>query len=185
MTKTAKSETVKSETAEIKNENEVEIEVEIEADESGSYSRFLTNGCLCCKEGAKMVLFVTGLCPRDCFFCPISDERKNNDVLFANEQLILTDAALLKQARGMNAKGTGITGGEPLLKYDQVIHYITLLKKEFGKDHHIHMYTSMAPTDASLQGLAAAGLDEIRFHPPHDEWEKLEGSEYEKALLAA
>ena len=132
-----------------------------------------------------MVLFVTGICPRDCFFCPISSERKNKDAVFANEQLILSDADILKQAREMNAKGTGITGGEPLLKYDQVIHYITLLKKEFGKSHHIHLYTSMAPAEKSIQGLAAVGLDEIRFHPPHDIWEELEGSDYEKALLAA
>jgi len=132
-----------------------------------------------------MVLFVTGNCLRDCFFCPLSDERKNKDVVFANEQMILSDADILKQAHEMNAKGTGITGGEPLLEYDRVIHYITLLKKEFGKSHHIHLYTSMAPTDSTLQGLAAAGLDEIRFHPPHDAWNKLEGSEYETSLLAA
>ena len=155
------------------------------ADESGSFSRFLTNGCLCCREGAKMVLFVTGNCPRVCFFCPLSAQRKNKDVVFANEQIILSDADILKQAREMNAKGTGITGGEPLLKYDSVIHYITLLKNEFGKDHHIHLYTSMAPSDSILQGLAAAGLDEIRFHPPHEEWENLEGSEYEKSIFAA
>ena len=132
-----------------------------------------------------MVLFVTGNCFRDCFFCPISAARKNKDVVFANEQQVFSDADILKQAREMNAKGTGITGGEPLLEYDRVIHYITLLKNEFGKSHHIHLYTSMAPAETVLEGLAAAGLDEIRFHPPHDVWANLDGSNYEKALLGA
>ncbi|WNY28649.1 hypothetical protein MmiEs2_08490 [Methanimicrococcus stummii] len=157
----------------------------MQADESGSYSNFLTDGCLCCREGAKMVLFVTGICHRDCFFCPLSDERKNKDVIFANERLVLTDADVLEEARSMDAKGTGITGGEPLLELEKVAHYIRLLKNEFGKEHHVHLYTSTAPRDEELKELAGAGLDEIRFHPPIEMWDKLSGSAYEKSLTAA
>lgn len=157
----------------------------IRPDESGSYSRFLTNGCLCCREGAKMVLFVTGLCHRDCFFCPLSDDRKNSDVIFANERPVYSDADVLDEARTMSAEGTGITGGEPLLEFEKVIHYISLLKSEFGQKHHIHMYTSEAPDASRLRELANAGLDEIRFHPPSDLWDRLTESAYSQSVLSA
>ena len=154
-------------------------------DASGSYYRFLPDGCLCCREGAKMVLFVTGLCHRNCFFCPLSEDRKNNDVTFANERFVLSDSDILDAARSMNAKGTGITGGEPLLKLESVLHYIALLKSTFGPTHHIHMYTSEAPTDEILEHLANAGLDEIRFHPPVEFWDKLPESPYHKSVSSA
>lgn len=157
----------------------------IRPDESGSYSRFLADGCLCCREGAKMVLFVTGLCYRDCFFCPLSADRKNADVIFANERPVYSDADVLDEARMMRAKGTGITGGEPLLELSKVLHYISLLKSEFGKEHHIHMYTAEAPDEKQIKELAKAGLDEIRFHPPHEMWHRLEGSPYNKSVLSA
>lgn len=154
-------------------------------DESGSYSTFLTDGCLCCQKGAKMVLFVTGICYRDCFFCPISEDRKNKDVIFANERAVLKDSDVLEEARSMSAEGTGITGGEPLLELERVIHYIRLLKEEFGKEHHIHLYTCTAPNNDYLKSLATAGLDEIRLHPPIEIWNKLNGSDFDKSLKSA
>lgn len=157
----------------------------MQVDESGSYSNFLTDGCLCCREGAKMVLFVTGLCRRDCFFCPLSEDRKNRDVIFANERAVLSDADVLEEARAMDAKGTGITGGEPLLEFGKTVHYIRLLKNEFGKAHHIHLYTSTAPAEPELKALAEAGLDEIRFHPPVELWTRLSDSAYAGSLKAA
>lgn len=157
----------------------------MQADESGSFGTFLTDGCVCCRKGAKMVLFVTGCCPRDCFFCPLSVERKNRDVIFANERPVLSDRDVIEEAHSMAAEGTGITGGEPLLELERTIHYIRLLKSEFGEKHHIHLYTSTAPQASDLKKLADAGLDEIRFHPPTELWEKLKGSAFEEALFAA
>ena len=112
-----------------------------------------------------MVLFVTGLCSKDCFYCPISEERSGKDVIFANERPVYSDNDILEEACSMNALGTGITGGEPLLVQDRVTGYIELLKEHFGKSHHIHLYTSRSPQRDILQKLKIAGLDEIRFHP--------------------
>ncbi len=154
-------------------------------DETGSFYNYLSEGCRLCQEGAKMVLFVTGLCPKSCFYCPLSDERRGKDLVFANERSIKSDEDLLKEAELMNALGTGITGGEPLLKTERVLHYIRTLKASFGKEHHIHLYTSLAPDRQTLEKLADAGLDEIRLHPPQDCWKDLKNSQYADALQNA
>lgn len=154
-------------------------------DETGSFCSYLSDGCKLCQQGAKMVLFVTGLCPKSCFYCPLSDERRGKDLVFANERHVKSDEDLLKEAELMDALGTGITGGEPLLKVDRVLYYIRLLKSSFGKRHHIHLYTSLAPDREILEKLAEAGLDEIRFHPPQAVWGELMHSPYAAALKNA
>ncbi|MDD3246533.1 MAG: radical SAM protein [Methanosarcina sp.] len=154
-------------------------------DETGSFCSYLSEGCRLCQQGAKMVLFVTGLCPKSCFYCPLSDERSGKDLVFANERLVKSDEDLLKEAELMDALGTGITGGEPLIKVERVLYYIRLLKSSFGKAHHIHLYTSLAPDRETLEKLAEAGLDEIRFHPPQAVWGELMHSPYTDALRNA
>ncbi|MDW7732543.1 MAG: radical SAM protein [Methanolobus sp.] len=149
--------------------------------ETGSFNTFLPEGCKLCQIGAKMVLFVTGICPRDCFYCPVSMERRI-EVAYANERLVNSDQDILEEARQMDALGTGITGGEPLLRLGDVLHYIRLLKSEFGKEHHIHLYTSLAPDRETIAMLAEAGLDEIRFHPPVDLWSNIEESNYPRSI---
>ena len=115
----------------------------------------LPEGCQACVRGEKLVLFTTGLCPRRCYFCPVSDEKFNHDVTFANE----------RKVESPQAKGAGITGGDPLMKLDRTITAIKDLKAKFGKTFHIHLYTSLNMiTEKNLQQLFEAGLDEIRFH---------------------
>lgn len=138
----------------------------METDNSGSFFNFLPEGCRLCYKGAKMVLFVTGVCGKNCFYCPVSYERREKDTIFANERPVTRDEDLIEEAISMDALGTGITGGEPLLRLDRVVHYIKLLKNKFGKSHHIHLYTALAPNKGVLESLRRAGLDEIRFHPP-------------------
>ena len=154
-------------------------------DETGSFCSYLSEGCKLCQQGAKMVLFVTGLCPKSCFYCPLSDERRGKDLVFANERHVKNDEDLIKEAEIMDALGTGITGGEPLLKVERVLYYIHLLKAYFGKNHHIHLYTSLAPDRETLEKMAEAGLDEIRFHPPQSVWGELGKSPYAAALKNA
>ncbi len=157
---------------------------EIIQNEAGSFHNYLSEGCKLCKLGAKMVLFVTGICGRDCFYCPISEDRKN-DVTYANERRVTSDEDVVAEARQMDALGTGITGGEPLLEPGRVLHYIQLLKSEFGAEHHIHLYTSIAPNKETLTALADAGLDEIRFHPPQEMWDSLENSAFADSIATA
>ena len=131
----------------------------------------LAKGCQLCVKGKKSVLFATGVCPRDCFFCPISDYKKNKDVVFINELEIkeLELDKLVKEIQISSSKGVGITGGDPLSKLNRTAGFIKLLKEKFGKKFHIHLYTSFIyGTDANLKKLVNAGLDEIRFHADLD-----------------
>lgn len=157
----------------------------IRKDFTGSLFNYTPEGCRLCRKGAKLVLFVTGVCNRYCFYCPVSAERKGVDQAYANEQPVTSDEEVLAEARRMGALGTGITGGEPLARPDRTLHYIGLLKKAFGKAHHIHLYTCTVPSEATLQALKEAGLDEIRMHPSKDVWDHFYGSAYHLALKKA
>ncbi len=152
------------------------------ADPTGSMYTKMCRGCRLCRKGAKMVLFVTGACARDCFYCPLSGERRGKDVVYANERQVHFDDDVIAEAKRMRALGTGITGGEPLLRLDRTLHYIRLLKDKFGKRHHIHLYTGISPSGRVLRRLREAGLDEIRFHPPMEEWRGFKKTGFYRAL---
>jgi uncharacterized protein len=143
----------------------------------------LSPACTQCAEGRKMVLFVTGVCRFRCFYCPVSPVRNQKDVVYANERRVFADQDVVDEARAIGAGGTGITGGDPLGVVDRVEHYVRLLKREFGREHNIHLYTH-EPNPEKLKRLAAAGLDEFRLHIPHYLWGPLasEGGAYRSVL---
>jgi uncharacterized protein len=153
---------------------------------ASSHRGALSPGCEQCQEGKKLVLFVTGLCRFRCFYCPVSERRNQLDVVYANERRVWSDADVLEEARAIGAAGTGITGGDPLGVIDRTTHFVELLKREFGSQHHIHLYTH-EPNPEKLERLARAGLDEFRLHIPHYLWSSLEshGSGYRNVLAAA
>ncbi|MBD3313210.1 radical SAM protein [Candidatus Woesearchaeota archaeon] len=138
-------------------------------------------GCQMCVQGRKLVLFVTGLCSRPCYYCPLADTKKDLDVICANEWKLKNEDdtdAIIQEAKLTGAKGAGITGGDPLVKLERTIKYIKLLKKKFGKKFHIHLYTMPELiTENALMKLHKAGLDEIRLHPDLENkkhWWKIE-----------
>ncbi len=141
----------------------------------------LAKGCDLCVQGRKLVLFITGLCGKRCPFCPVSDQKIYKDVIYANE-VPITDfendfSKIIEETKLCEAKGAGITGGDPLVKLDRVCGAIIRLKKEFGKEFHIHLYTPLDLVDETkLKKLFDSGLDEIRFHVDVDDkkhWEKI------------
>lgn len=146
--------------------------------------RFVTPGCTLCREGAKLVLFVTGRCDRDCWYCPLSAERKGVDQVFANDREVATDDNLLAEARAMSALGTGVTGGDPLLEPERVVRFCRVLKAAFGPDHHVHLYTGRAPTRDALLPLVGL-VDELRLHPPHEDWARILETDYPRAIQEA
>ena len=146
----------------------------------------ISEGCEQCAEGGKMVLFVYGYCDqRDCFYCPLGENRKNVEQVYANERPVEGDEDVLAEARRMDALGTSITGGEPQEVLDRTCRYLELLTEEFGEDHHTHLYTGITGGRENMRRLSEAGLDEIRFHPPYEQWGDLRGSEWEEILHVA
>jgi uncharacterized protein len=124
----------------------------------------ICEGCKRCLRGRKMVLFITGKCSRNCFYCPLSKKRKNIDKIWANEKECKTLSEVIKEAEKSGARGCGITGGDPLLKMERTLKYASALKKRF-KDFHIHIYLStLLVTKEKLKRLSEF-VDEVRFHP--------------------
>jgi hypothetical protein len=130
--------------------------------EEGSFYTYLPEGCEICREGGKLVLFITGECVHSCYYCPISEERKDSDVVYANERRVRTFEDVLEEIELMSAEGASITGGEPLSKPERTYEYLRFFKKY---DLHVHLYTSIPAGWKIIDKLAENGLDEIRFHP--------------------
>jgi len=151
---------------------------------TGENNPLLSRGCVLCYEGAKMVLFVTGRCGRDCWYCPISEKRRNGDTFYANDRVVTTPADIIDEAEMMSALGSSITGGEPFLVLDRVVRSCRLLKEHFGPDHHIHLYTGIAPTEEQLLPLRGL-VDEIRLHPPQEIWRRILDSPYARSVGSA
>ncbi|MEF8781093.1 MAG: radical SAM protein [Haloferacaceae archaeon] len=146
----------------------------------------ISEGCKQCAKGGKLVLFVYGYCDqRDCFYCPLGENRKNVTDVYANERLVESDEDVIEEARRMDALGSSVTGGEPQEALERTCHYVSLLKEEFGEDHHVHLYTGITGGRENMRRLAEAGLDEIRFHPPLELWGDLHGTEWEEILHVA
>jgi hypothetical protein len=125
----------------------------------------LPRGCKLCVKGEKSVIFVTGLCSRNCFYCPLSDLRKNKDVSYANERKFSDLSQLIKEVKLSNSKGCSLTGGDPLLKINKTLLLAKTLKKEFGKKFHIHIYLSTKLVNEDNLKELSRYIDEVRFHP--------------------
>ncbi|MHB1493055.1 MAG: radical SAM protein [Thermoplasmataceae archaeon] len=146
-----------------------------------AYNGKLPVGCQMCARGAKMVLFVSGICDAKCFYCPLSEQKKMKDVMYADEMPLSNMRDVIYEAKMIQATGTGITGGDPLKYYDRTSEYIKILKEEFGPSHHIHLYTISGSKEA-IDTTAKAGLDEIRFHPPEEIWNMMDRSVFKDRI---
>jgi len=126
----------------------------------------LSEGCKLCVKGRKSVLFITGICPKKCFYCPISEIKKDKDVIYINELKTSKFKEISNEIDLCSSKGVGITGGDPLARISRTCRFIIKLKQKYGADFHIHLYTSLVlASEKKLKQLYDSGLDEIRFHP--------------------
>ncbi|MCX6742077.1 MAG: radical SAM protein [Candidatus Pacearchaeota archaeon] len=123
-------------------------------------------GCKYCVQGRKLVLFISGKCSRNCWYCSLSNKRKNVDKIWANERECKNIKEMIEEGVASQSKGAGVTGGDPLLCLSRTIKFIHALKNRFGKQFHIHIYVPTdLVTEEKLRKLKLAGVDEIRFHP--------------------
>ncbi|MFP3144156.1 MAG: radical SAM protein [Caldisphaera sp.] len=133
----------------------------------------MEKGCELCFPGLKAVIFITGICGDNCYYCPVSKERFGKDIIYVNEEKVNSLEEVVLEIERQGAMGASITGGDPLAVYPRTLKVIKILKDRFGKEFHIHLYTSgRYATPDVLLSLWKAGLDEIRFHPVKEEYKK-------------
>lgn len=136
-----------------------------DCDTLGCWVGDLPKGCELCMEGAKSVIFVSGVCPERCWYCPLSRARKGKDVTYVNEVLARDIKDVVTETAANLSKGAGITGGDPVARLGRTVEVIRALKDAFGHNFHIHLYTSgYLLTEEKMSELVKAGLDEIRIH---------------------
>lgn len=124
----------------------------------------LSPGCLTCGQGTWSCLYITGACTANCFFCP-QDPQGTIDRSPVAESIPFDDAdAYVEYLDKFAFKGVGFSGGEPLLRLDRVLTFLTKIKQRFGDSMYIWLYTNGdLVNEEILRKLAAAGLNEIRF----------------------
>ncbi len=149
----------------------------------------IPEGCKRCVRGEKLVLFITGKCSRNCYYCSLSNQRKNIDVIFANEKECKTPEEVVEEAKESNATGAGITGGDPLIFFDRTLEYAKALKSAF-KDFHIHIYLPTNLIDEEKIRKLSEGVDEVRIHPSflqkqNEEIENSMNEDMEKIKIAS
>jgi pyruvate formate-lyase activating enzyme-like uncharacterized protein len=122
----------------------------------------ISPACEACQTGVGSATFFISLkCHRDCFYCFNPNQE---DYAFHNEnQRDVIQELEQVYNNGYKVKYLALTGGEPLLFKEQTNAFFGYARSHFPKTYN-RLYTSGDHADAqTLQGLAEAGLDEIRF----------------------
>ena len=145
----------------------------------------VAQGCELCLLGAKSVIFITGLCPLSCPYCPVSAERFGRDVIYVNDVPVQRIEDIPQIVAEHTSDGAAITGGDPSVVPERVKAVADILKREFGDGFHIHMYTHILNLNSRRTGIIAVSrVDEVRIHVTSREQAK--GREkYVKALAAS
>ncbi len=130
------------------------------------YTGSLSKGCQQCITGSKLVVLVSTECTSNCFYCPLSIERKASQYAFANERPIRSIDDLIIEASNMDAKGASMTGGDPLEEhsFSQTMEFCSILRKTYSDNFHIHLYTRGKEITSKTLSEIDPYIDEIRFH---------------------
>ncbi len=132
--------------------------------------RRLSPGCRVCGDGAWSCLFINGKCPCGCFYCPA--EQTRIDTPTSQTIAFHRPAEYVRYLEKFNFKGASISGGEPFLTLPLAVSFISAIKKRFGPDFHVWLYTSGRFIDEdSAKRLRDAGLDEMRFNIGATGWQ--------------
>ena len=113
-------------------------------------------GCQQCQQGTKLVLFVTGRCHWGCVLSIVGEPKGESSHVRQRTSM----HHVVRGPRGgslVDATGTGITGGDPMLDLERSLDAIRELKGAFGHAHHIHLYTSIPIEPDVAQRLPMLG----------------------------
>ncbi len=125
--------------------------------------RNLSPGCRSCGEGTWSCLFINGICNAHCFYCPA--EQCEDSIPGTNTVEFTHPRDYIDYLEYFHFQGASISGGEPLLRPEKTLLFITKIKNHFGDRLHMGLYTNgILATEGRLKELRKAGLDEIRFN---------------------
>ncbi len=129
---------------------------------SSLWKNWISPACLACRTGeATSTFFVDLKCSRKCYFC--FNPNQDYYEYFLSHKRDISAELLQAHQQGATFNCLAITGGEPLLHKEEVLKFIKLARQLYPQSH-IRLYTSGDFLDsATLQDLAKAGLNEIRF----------------------
>lgn len=137
---------------------------------------WISPGCLACRTGEKTATFFISLkCPRDCYFC----FNPNQEDYEPYRKTCRDAIGELEQAHAAGAvlDCIALTGGEPLLHFDETLAFFRKAR-ELYPGVHTRLYTSGFGLDAAgMDALRESGLQEIRFSI------KLEDDEAERRVV--
>lgn len=133
-----------------------------EFNQTKPYAYSVSPGCRLCGAGEWSCLFINNRCNCHCFYCPVA---QTNDRLPETQGLSFsTPEPYIAYLQRFGFKGASISGGEPLLSFDLTLDFITKIKRTFGDQIYLWLYTNGKLLTESMAGkMANAGLDEIRF----------------------
>ncbi len=133
--------------------------------ELGFWRGFLATGCRLCMAGLKVVLFVSEGCYANCFYCPLSAERRRLGAFYVDEELVSSPQDVIDEISAVGALGIAVTGGEPLLALPRLLEVLKVVRDVYGSSIHVHLYTSAYPVPFDSLAKVTEFVDEVRIHP--------------------
>jgi pyruvate formate-lyase activating enzyme-like uncharacterized protein len=124
----------------------------------------LSPGCMTCGRGTWSCIFIGSLCTANCFYCPQNRNNKKDEQ--PNESGLTFDNPddYVDYLEKFKFKGVSFSGGEPFLKFKEVLLFIKKIRERLGSGIYIWVYTNGdLVEEKKLKALKEAGLNEIRF----------------------
>lgn len=133
----------------------------------GSYMSFddkpLSPGCMSCKTGGWLCVFIGTRCNCHCVNCPNPDVNNDNDTSSISGYGVGGIDEILNILEAPNYTGVGISGGEPFLYMDKLVEWVKKIKSKFP---YMYVWTYTNGVHAiceNLERLSNAGINEVRF----------------------
>jgi len=124
----------------------------------------LSRGCLCCKKGTWLNVFVGMRCNLDCLFCggPAVNVREDEPEGYQNGMSFETFVETILE-QGDRVQGVSYSGGEPMLYLEsRVIPLAEMLRKRKAGIYQWLYSNCVLATPDSMKKLSDAGVEEIR-----------------------
>jgi pyruvate formate-lyase activating enzyme-like uncharacterized protein len=126
----------------------------------------LSPGCRICEHGGWGCSWINARCTRNCFYCSSTHNptkcRDRNPRCKMGEFLNPQDH--VEYIKTLGIRGVGLSGGEPLLRFDVLVDHIKAIRRGVGESIYLWLYTNGDLVNPFiLKKLKAVGLNEIRF----------------------